>query len=55
VVGPVVHHDITLAMPQNYPGAIDDVTQSMALVAVFVMGTPVLFALLRVFDRREAG
>jgi hypothetical protein len=37
------------ASPANYTGTAEALEASMSLVAIFVMGTPVVFALCRLF------
>lgn len=40
-----------LASPENYGGSVEEINDSMALVACFVMGAPVTFALSRIWSR----
>lgn len=37
------------ASPGNYTGSVDALTGSLAIVAFFVMGTPVVLAIVRLF------
>lgn len=41
-----------IASPANYAGSIDDLQASLSLVAIFVMGTPAVTALVRLVDAR---
>jgi hypothetical protein len=43
------------ASPSNYDGTLQALEASLSLVAIFVMGTPVVFAICRLFlDRTQA-
>jgi hypothetical protein len=43
-----------LARPENYPGTVEDLEASMALVAIFTMGGPTVLALLRLALARSS-
>jgi uncharacterized membrane protein len=44
--------DSEIALPQNYAGSVESLGKSMTLMALFVMGTPVVMALSRLGCRR---
>jgi uncharacterized membrane protein len=43
---------LPIASPNNYSGSIAALTSSLSLIAVFVMGTPVVLAIVRLLNRR---
>jgi uncharacterized membrane protein len=47
VITPLIENFETLASPDNYSGSLVALTHSLSLIAVFVMGTPVAFAVAR--------
>ena len=56
IIAPLVDGvSLPYASPANYTGTIQTLEASMSLVAIFVMGSPVVFALCRLFlDRTRA-
>lgn len=46
--------DSEIASPQNYAGSVESLGKSMTLMALFVMGTPVVLALVRLGCRANA-
>jgi len=42
-----------IASPENYSGSLDAMQQSLSLLTIYVMGTPVIIALLRLGGRRK--
>jgi hypothetical protein len=55
IITPVVYGaSLPYASPANYTGTIQTLEASMSLVAIFVMGSPVVFAFCRLFlDRPQ--
>ncbi len=49
VLTPLVSEITSYSTPQNYSGAVESLEYSMSLIAVFVMGVPVLLAICRLF------
>lgn len=45
--------ELPIASPQNYSGSLDNLMQSLSLIALFVMGTPVTLALVRLLNSRS--
>lgn len=43
-----------IASPQNYPGSLDALQQSLTLICVFAMGVPVLIALCRLLPNSKS-
>ena len=56
IIAPLVDGiSLPYASPANYTGTLQALQASMSLVATFVMGSPVVFALCRLFlDRTRA-
>jgi uncharacterized membrane protein len=45
--------ELPIALPNNYSGSLDNLMQSLSLISLFVMGTPVTLALVRLLSSRN--
>jgi hypothetical protein len=53
VIVPLLFANLPNANPQNYSGSIPDLEVSLSLVAIFVMGTPVVLAFTKLFQDKN--